>query len=125
MYRLEEIRAAAEGFHYLASPYSLNGSASEEVMARNYGYAVDATARLMGMGIVVFSPIANWHDAGSVMKKKSPQWWLTRCAVFLRDAESLWVLTTEGWDVSAGVQWEIEYAKSHNIPITYFKVDDQ
>jgi hypothetical protein len=123
MYRLDEIPTPTKGFHYLASPYSLNGSAGPATRQANYVKAVDALAHLTKLGLTVFSPIAHWHDVSGHLAGDSSHVWLERCAVFLRDAESLVVLMAEGWDVSAGVQWEIAFAESNNIPILYVSME--
>lgn len=120
MRKLDEIQSLTQGFHYLASPYSIGGCASDDVMQENYNRAVAASARLASMGLLVFSPVVHWHDVGSILPKQAPSWWLERCFVFLRDAESMWVLTGTGWGISPGVQEEIKFAESRAIPITYF-----
>ena len=119
MYQLDEIRTNDKGFFYLASPYSLDGVASDEAKESRFKSAVICQAYLMDNGLDVFSPIAHWHEAQKTMARKPTKWWLERCLPFLESAEGLLVLMLPLWEVSAGVAWEIEFAKSRNMKISY------
>lgn len=119
MYQLDEIRTNGKGFFYLASPYSLDGVASEEAKEQRFQAAVKCQAYLMENGIEVFSPIAHWHEAQKSMAKHDTKWWLSKCLPFLRDSEGLIVLMLPLWEVSAGVKWEMDFAKANGMLVSF------
>jgi hypothetical protein len=119
MYQLDEIRTTGKGFFYLASPYSLDGVATEEAKERRFASAVKCQAYLMESGVDVYSPIAHWHEAQKTMKKHDTKWWLAKCLPFLRDSEGLIVLMLPLWEVSVGVKWEIKFAQANGMSISY------
>ncbi len=45
--------------------------------------------------------------------------WVQWCELFMTKCDKLVVLCIPGWETSVGVQAEIEYASSLNIPIEY------
>ncbi|MFZ9164487.1 MAG: DUF1937 family protein [Ilumatobacteraceae bacterium] len=119
MYQLDEIRTNGKGFFYLASPYSLDGIATEEAKQRRFESVVKCQAYLMESGFHVYSPIAHTHEAQKTMAKHDTKWWLERCRPFLECADGLFVLQLPLWEVSVGVQWEIEFARNANMTIAY------
>lgn len=54
---------------------------------------------------------------------KEPVWavWGDRCRRLIERADEVWVLMFEGWDVSVGVQGELDHAKLHQRPVLYIE----
>jgi hypothetical protein len=104
---------------YLASPYT------DPVDAVRLGRYVDVcrvAAKMMEEGQVVFCPIAHTHAIGSFMKKDlkfNVDFWMKIDLPFLKNCSHLVVLQMPGWDKSAGVKKEIEFAQENKIPIIY------
>ncbi len=111
-------KSKAEGYFYLASPYS---AMDEATKTRRFVSAAKAAAFLMTVEKkIVFSPIAHTHPisrwTGGEMKHEE---WMRQDEPFLRGAAGIIVLKIEGWESSKGVQEEIALAKKLGIPITY------
>ena len=103
-------------FTYLASPYS---HPSPAVRQERYEAVVRAAARLMLDGQVVFSPIAHSHPV-ETLGMPAPQsgaFWMKQDLALLRHAERLLILALPGYEDSAGIKQEIEFALSKNIPV--------
>ena len=103
-------------FTYLASPYS---HPSPAVRQERYEAVVRAAARLMLDGQVVFSPIAHSHPV-ETLGMPAPQsgaFWMKQDLALLRHADRLLVLALPGYDESAGIRQEVEFALSKNIPV--------
>lgn len=99
---------------YLASPYSANPEAL-------HAQALAATAELIAIGHVVFSPIVHCHPL--TQQKILPAlptdfaFWQNYCLGMLERARELWVLTLPGWRDSEGVRAEIVFARKRRIPV--------
>lgn len=77
-------------------------------------------AHLVSEGNVVFAPITYGHVlVGFKPMTISQEFWIGFCLTFLERADELHIYQMPGWDVSNGIAIEIEFAKEHNIPITY------
>jgi hypothetical protein len=95
---------------YLASPYSADPE-------HNYQLALEAAARIVADGHILYSPIVHGHLLHLVADL--PQdfaFWQRHNFGMLRKASELWVLDIPGWQTSTGVQAEIEFAKLAHIP---------
>jgi hypothetical protein len=109
---------------YLASPYSEGGA---DMTLRHFRWLTTAriAARLMAEGKNVFSPIVHSHFIATEYTQMTGKQindasrWQYLNAAMLDQANSIYVLTLDGWDRSSGVQHEIDYAKRCNKPIQY------
>lgn len=96
--------ATKSGFVYLGSPYSkwADKDAAAKIVATAAGH-------LMEFGVPVFAPIAHGHFvSGHADLPNDWDFWKAQCQPMIDAAESLIVLTTDGWDESVGLQYEIE-----------------
>jgi hypothetical protein len=110
------------GFIYLAQPYS---SPDPDVVAYRVEQAFKATAKLMGEGELVFSPIVHTHELGKYIDPAlaaQHAFWMKQDIVILRHAAELRVLVLPGWQQSKGVAQEILVAEMCQIPITFMEV---
>jgi hypothetical protein len=102
--------------HYLASPYRAHPQGRHQA----YRDAVDASARLLRGGAVVFSPVVYGHaiqeTAGEVLDEAA---WLGVDLAILAECDSLVVVMIPGWRESDGVADEIKRAVEREIPISY------
>ena len=114
------IEVLRKGYNYLASPYS---SPAPAVRHLRFRAALDAAARLMADGHVVFSPIAHSHpiEATCFPDPKPGAFWKAQDEPLLRAASRLIVLQIDGWRESRGIQWEIEVAREIQIPIVMWE----
>ena len=95
-------------FIYLASPYA---DPDPRVRKERFQKTVDATARLILKGIVVFSPIV--HNFTITLKSSLEMGWdqWRDYDLHMIDASlCIWVLNLDGWVSSQGVTAELEYA---------------
>lgn len=107
------------GFIYLASPYTHK---SPLIREERFRAVCRATAELMLSGRFVFSPIAHSHPVElCIGSRQSGDFWKAQDIPILRHASELMVLKLDGWEQSAGIQWEIELARKLHIPVTYME----
>lgn len=106
---------------YLATPYSHPDPLVKEA---RYVEACRKAAELMTDGLLVFCPIAHSHPIETLGMPviQSGDWWLRQDFAILKACDELIVYKMDGWDKSYGVGKEIEFAKEHNIPVTYLGV---
>lgn len=109
--------SAATPLAYLASPHSHPDPAVRE---ERYEAALQATARLIACGVVVYSPIAHFHE---IAKRHSlPNGWAfwqaADRALIVRCSRVI-VLQIPGWRESKGITAELEFARDLKIPIWY------
>jgi hypothetical protein len=104
---------------YLASPYNHEDM---DIMSSRYYDAVRATASLMHIGLVVYSPIMHNHlIAVSADLGRGWEYWERYDRIHLSRCDVLFILNIPGvWD-SVGVKAETEIAFSMGKPI--FKVN--
>lgn len=91
-------------------------------MHKRFEVACKATAKLMGQGKAVFSPIAHSHPLADHMAhelRTDFDFWMTQDLPILRYAKELNVLMLDGWKESRGVTREIAYAESVGVPVRY------
>lgn len=102
---------------YLASPYTHK---FKSVMEKRFQQVSKYAAHMLTKKRIVFSPIAYTHPLNEYadLPYDWEYWWGFNKA-FLSESKELWVLCLPGWEISDGVKVEIEFAKEHNIPITF------
>lgn len=102
---------------YIASPYSHDDLS---VVSERFKKVALVSAKLVGQGKIVFSPIVYGHTLLEYEKMPSDwKFWQTFCLTFLDRCDELYVLTIDGYKESIGVNEEIAHAKSLGIKITY------
>jgi hypothetical protein len=109
---------------YLAAPYT---SQHKTVRIRRYKAVLRMSAKLIAMGLPIYSPIVHGHILEKELYQRGVQmpydYWLQHSLAMLERSSELYVATIEGWQDSVGVSTEIEYAKSVKLPITYVGED--
>jgi nucleoside 2-deoxyribosyltransferase len=106
---------------YLASPYSHEDEAIREM---RFNAVALATAYMMDIGYVVYSPIVHSHVVAEYLDNAlDHQFWLTQDASHISTCNKLVVYKLEGWKKSFGVTWEIGFANGLNIPVSYLETD--
>lgn len=100
---------------YLASPYSHPDPAIRQA---RHDAVCRYAAKLMRVGLVVFSPIAHSH-AIAMIENLPVTWefWRKQDEHMLDLASILLVLCLDGWQESVGVQAEIAYAHRRGIEV--------
>lgn len=101
--------------YYLASPY---GSENPIIQHHRRREATIATEMLLNTDMQVFSPIVY----STALKDGVLSDWYGIDLVLLAHCDALLVLCLHGWRESVGVQKEIEFAESRNMPIAYLSV---
>lgn len=109
----------ANGFIYLASPYSHE---DESLRKFRVSEVQKYAAQLMGAGHNVFCPIAHTYPLEGLIEDAHHEFWMKQDLALLQYAEVLVVLMLPGWRESKGVQEEIRYAFDHDIPVVYRSV---
>ena len=105
---------------YIASPYS--NASDKELRAKTIK---KYSANQFKFGHHVICPITLGLALASVEKlSNDSQWWISWCLDLLSRCDELHVLCFDGWETSSGLQAEIKFAKSRNIPITYITIKD-
>lgn len=109
---------------YLASPYS---DPSPIVRLRRFHDACKASAQLMNRGLNVFSPIAHSHpiEAYGMGEIKDANFWLAQDFAILSRCDELYVLMTDGWKESHGVNREIDFANEKGMRINFVRWPDE
>jgi hypothetical protein len=123
---VEDLAAQAKDFIYLASPYSLGGTADDAAMDRRHRQITRCCHALMRLGANVYSPITHHHSTQSVggTIEGDSNYWLTIDFGVLKHAKGMYVLTLDGWEKSVCVSREIEYARDTlNIPVIFIRPD--
>jgi len=107
---------------YLAVPYS---HPSPRIRDFRFVMANEAAALLICQGHHVFSPISHSHPIATAheLPKDFSFWHDFDLSFLTRWAEEVYLLELEDWDKSIGVQAELEYAKSFNLPITHISLE--
>lgn len=103
---------------YLAIPYS---GREEE----SFNVATITTTQIIntqGDDIHIFSPITYSHPIvkeGLSEEMHTYEYWLAWDFWVIKHSDELWVVKLHGWKESTGVQAEIKYATSLDIPVKY------
>ncbi len=102
-------------YRYLASPYSHPNSIVRELRFR----AVEAAVvQMLEDKIWTYSPIVHCHAlAQDYLLPKDFEYWQAYNETMLKPAACIVVLKLPGWDTSAGVGKEIQFACDNNIPV--------
>lgn len=103
---------------YIASPYS---HPSEGVRAIRYKTALRYCTRMTREGVMTYSPIVYTHHMLSV-DPDLPfefEFWNDFNEKMIAAADSVRVLTMNGWEQSRGIASEIAFASSIMMPIDY------
>lgn len=111
---IEEL-GAAEGFAYLATPYTRFPSG----IYRAAKLACRAADDLMSKGLVVFSPIAHSHAIahGGALDPLDHAFWMRQCRPLMEAASALIVVQVPGWQASRGVAAEIAFFRESCLPV--------
>lgn len=107
---------AAGGYFYLASPYSAPDPREVE---RRVELTLEALAELRRRELVVYSPIAHWHETTVTLGLPADAAsWASQNLVMQNEARrGLIVLELPGWRESVGVGLEIDLALRLRQPI--------
>ncbi len=101
---------------YLASPYS---DPDEQIVEKRYEAAAKATFWLLSRHAWVYSPIVHCHELAKKFRlPKEFDYWENYNKAMLRKADSLFILTEQGWFKSKGVQVEMFF--SHELQMNRF-----
>ena len=105
------------GFKYLASPYS---HPDLTVRGARYTYARTAVANLLAKKIWVYSPIVHCHELALAhdLPMEAEFWWEYN-RTMLAASSGLLILKIDGWEESAGVKQEREYAEAIKLDWSY------
>lgn len=107
------------GVTYIASPYTHPAESIREVRYRG---AMRLTAFLLNHSIWAYSPIQHCHEMAKVHALPTDALaWQQYNEAFIRSFSSCCVLCLEGWEKSAGVKMEIEFARLLSKPIFMVK----
>lgn len=104
---------------YLAVPYSHPDPAVRE---QRFLEVNKMAAKMMGKGILVFSPISHMHPialAGDL--PKGWEFWKDYDIAFIEWADEVQVLMLDGWEESTGVTAEIKLADDMEKPVYYLE----
>jgi Domain of unknown function (DUF1937) len=102
---------------YLASPYS---HTDPDVMHARYLDARDALAWLIKQRLWAYSPITHCHEIAiqHTLPRDAEFWWDYNRLMIL-NSRGLMVLRIDGWQHSAGVTRERDYALDLKLPVKY------
>ena len=117
---IEQAERKRSGIIYLACPYT---HPDHRVRARRYREATKAAAKLIGQGLIVFSPITMTHPIDvELSEQHSTQgsaFWVRFDEAFMAFCDEMVVLRIEGWYESDGVTRERQFFEKLGRPITY------
>lgn len=106
---------------YVASPYS---HPDPFVVDKRFQAVEQFTARLIGAGMLAYSPIAAFHHmARRYSLPKDAIYWRAHNQHTMSHASELFVLRLPGWEESRGVQMEIDWADRMGLPVSYHDSD--
>lgn len=101
---------------YLAAPYSdPDPKVVQERMEQVYYYL----SRFIIAGENIVTPLAMHEVATRFDMDGAYSFWSTYCLDLLKRCDSMVVLKLEGWDLSRGLESEIDFCKENHIPISY------
>ena len=105
---------------YLASPYS---DPDPHTRVQRYYSVMECVKNLVKQNIIVFSPILHNHELASKCNlPKDAKYWQTHNENFMSIAEEIFVLASNGWKTSLGVQVEIKWALDNGKRLTIIGV---
>src|SRR5436305_531603 len=102
---------------YLASPFS---NPDPAIRRERYDRVSELTVALLKTGRNCFSPIAfSFHLAEQFDLCGSWAFWEKLDIDFLDRCDELWVYMLAGWEISVGLNQEVEHAEKTGKPITF------
>lgn len=108
------------GFYYLASPYY---HPKQEIMEQRYHIVAAMTTDLLKRGVHTYSPIVhNHHLAVNGDLPRDFDFWMDYDCAMLSKADAIIVAQIDGWQQSRGVAYEMEFARTNNIKLTFMEV---
>ncbi len=102
------------GLIYLASPFR---HSDVNIMKNRCAAAHYVAAQLSKQGYHVFSPLTHNEILVNLAPELPGEHWMQFDLAILAICESLFVLKSEGWELSKGVEREILFAKEKGMPI--------
>lgn len=107
---------------YLAGPYS---HPDHHVRCERFRALTELAARLLKIGINVYSPITHSHPMTEFLDLPTGwEFWERVDREYINRCELMLVATLDGWKQSVGVQAEIVIAKKLNIPWIQVQASD-
>lgn len=108
---------------FIASPYT---SPDKKIMELRYQMAMKFTAEAFRHGALAFSPIVHCHKmAKQYSLPKDIDFWQEYSKVMVAVADLVLVLGIPGWEASAGVKLETDYAKSISTEVIVWVPSDE
>jgi hypothetical protein len=109
---------------YLASPYS---HPDPQVREERYQRALEALRYLHMRQYHAFSPIVHNHPMVKLAAGMGVGWesWHVFDLWFVDRCDAMIVFEIAGWEVSVGVEAEMERARERNIPIAHWSGDGE
>lgn len=103
---------------YLGSPYSKYPGGVDEAFELVCRKAGD----LMVKGYAIFCPIAHSHPIEKLSNTAKPHdFWLGQDMAFLDVCFGMFVYKMPSWEVSFGLNWEIDWMKRNGKPVEYIE----
>lgn len=100
---------------YLASPYS---HLDPLIMKTRFLLAEQTAAILTAKRIHVYSPIVHYHEMAAKFSLQTDfEFWKQINFDMIRRADTIYVLTIEGWKESKGVTGEVAFARTFQLPL--------
>ena len=98
-------------FIYLAQPYTHR---DPRVRAARFKIAEFMTAKYSNLGEAIYAPIVACHKLSITYKlPTTADFWERMNIAFMEKAEAIRLLEMPGWDKSAGVEFELDWWKTH------------
>ena len=105
---------------YVGTPYTLYPGGVD----RAYEDTLVLTGKLVDRGIMAFSPIVHAHAIKKHVADKSFEFWVERYdTAFMKKADCLIVAMMPTWEISRGLQHEIQYFLEAGKPVYYLDPD--
>lgn len=105
---------------YLGSPYT---HSDKDVEQERYDKALYLTADLLNQGFHVISPIVHCHPLSIKYNMKGDfEFWQKYNFAILSKCDVLLIFPLDGWEISVGLQKEIQYAKKNDILVEMYNI---
>ena len=106
---------------FLSAPYS---SPFPEIRQKRLALFCEADRQLMERGVHSISPLLKTWVAEGTDQSTTWAYWKNYAEKLIVMSKEVIVLMVDGWDISEGVRDEVEYAISHNIPVSFMKFNE-
>lgn len=117
MMKMKNKTTPKRSYTYLASPYSHPNPVVRWV---RYVRVCVKAGRLMQQGEHIFCPLAHSVTIGRRLGIEDDwEFWMEQDFTMLANASKMKVWMIDGWDISKGINREINFAKDLGIPIEY------